>query len=191
MHLLAWPEGPLIVKNPITVKDQSDIIMLGHQEPLKWEIKENNLIIYCSDIEKPCKHAWVLKLTLIKPLMTGCTATASGVFPGFPTEYAFDGNPGTRWGGAENSKSGWLAADLGASKTFNRVWISEALDRVRKFKLQVKTEGAWRTIRTGTTLGQDYSANFEPVTAQRVRLNILEATDVPTIWEFQLFAPKK
>ncbi|MHB9081988.1 MAG: hypothetical protein ACYC3X_31370, partial [Pirellulaceae bacterium] len=28
---------------------------------------------------------------------------------------------------------------------------------------------------------------FESVTAQRVRLNITEATDGPTIWEFQLF----
>jgi alpha-L-fucosidase len=129
--------------------------------------------------------------TNIKTFMTGCTATASGEWPGLPAKYAFDGIPGTRWGGASNSKDGWLAADLGAEKTFNRVWISEAYDRVRKFELQVKTEDAWRTIHTGTTLGRDYSADFEPVTAQHVRLNILEATDVPTIWEFQLFAPKE
>jgi len=129
--------------------------------------------------------------TKIKTLMTGSTPMASGVFPGYPTELAFDGDPGTRWGGAVDSKSGWLGTDLGIPKTFNHVWISEAYDRVRKFELQIKTEDAWRTIHTGTTLGPDYSANFEPVTAQHVRLNILEATDVPTIWEFQLFAPKK
>ena len=42
-------------------------------------------------------------------------------------------------------------------------------------------------IHAGTTLGADYSATFEPVQAQHVRLHILEATDVPTIWEVQLF----
>ena len=45
----------------------------------------------------------------------------------------------------------------------------------------------WR----GTRLGPDYSSQFEPVTARYVRLNILQATKGPTIWEFQLFAPKK
>ena len=34
---------------------------------------------------------------------------------------------------------------------------------------------------------RELAARFEPVTAQRVRLNITEATDGPTIWEFQLF----
>jgi hypothetical protein len=29
--------------------------------------------------------------------------------------------------------------------------------------------------------------SFPPVTARHVRLNITEATDSPTIWEFQLF----
>ena len=32
---------------------------------------------------------------------------------------------------------------------------------------------------------------FDPVTAQVVRLNILEATDGPTIWEFQLLASRR
>lgn len=49
------------------------------------------------------------------------------------------------------------------------------------------TDGQWRTIYFGTTIGADFIAKFEPVTARYVRLNILEATDVPTIWEVQLF----
>jgi hypothetical protein len=34
-----------------------------------------------------------------------------------------------------------------------------------------------------------FSTTVKPVTAQHVRLNILEAIDVPTIWEVQLYAP--
>jgi len=123
-----------------------------------------------------------------KPLTAGGKATASGVWDkNYTAAKAFDNDPGTRWGGAPDTKEGWLAVDLGEPKTFRRVWISEGWDRVRKFELQVKKDDVWKTIYTGATLGADFSAEFEPVTAQHVRLNVLEATDVPTIWEVQLF----
>jgi alpha-L-fucosidase len=40
-------------------------------------------------------------------------------------------------------------------------------------------------------IGADYLKTFEPITARQVRLNILNTTDGPTIWEFQLPAPKE
>jgi hypothetical protein len=58
---------------------------------------------------------------------------------------------------------------------------------VTSFELQWFDGIAWQTFWTGTTLGDQWSQNFPPVTAQRVRLNILNSTDGPTIWEFQLF----
>jgi len=104
-------------------------------------------------------------------------------------ELAFDGDAGTRWAGAPRSKNGWLAVDLGKPMTFNRVVIIEApWNRVRKFQLQYKDGDIWRTFHEGTTLGL-FDLSVEPVHAQHVRLNIQQATNVPTIWEFQLFAP--
>jgi alpha-L-fucosidase len=125
-----------------------------------------------------------------RSLAFGCEAKASGVWPK-PKLYAalaFDGDTGTRWGNSPNSKAGWLIVDLTKPKTFCRVWISEAYDRIQKFELQEQKNGKWRTFYTGTAVGQDFNAEFEPVTARYVRLNILAATDVPTIWEVQLFA---
>jgi alpha-L-fucosidase len=75
--------------------------------------------------------------------------------------------------------------------TFSRVKISEAYDRVRKFELQYKDDGQWKTFIEGTRIGQSYVKDFEPVTAGQVRLNILDAIEGPTIWEFQILAPKK
>jgi alpha-L-fucosidase len=69
------------------------------------------------------------------------------------------------------------------------VAISEEYDRVRRFDLQYKEGDTWKTFLQGTRIGEQYSQDFPPVTAQRVRLNILEATDGPTIWEFQLQPP--
>ena len=61
------------------------------------------------------------------------------------------------------------------------------MNRIKKFELQIKNDGGWKTIHKGTTIGSDFTLTIEPVTTQHVRLNILEATDVPTIYEVELF----
>ncbi|HUV62883.1 MAG TPA: alpha-L-fucosidase [Sedimentisphaerales bacterium] len=123
------------------------------------------------------------------PLSEGCSVTASGVWPNphLYADLAFDGDMGTRWGGAPNTNSGWLAVDFGEEKTISRLFISEAYERIRKFELQKKDGDNWKTFFKGTTVGEKYNVSFSPVAARHVRLNILEATDVPTIWEVQLF----
>ena len=73
---------------------------------------------------------------------------------------------------------------------FGRVVIKQAypeLKRVRKFAIDYWQDERWKTCYRGGILGATLSTRFEPVTAQRVRLNITEATDGPTIREFQLF----
>ena len=75
----------------------------------------------------------------------------------------------------------------GKPRKFSKVKIHEGWDRIRKFELQIKKDDEWQTIHSDTTVGEDYSAEFKKVKAQHVRLNILEATDVPTIWEVELF----
>jgi hypothetical protein len=63
--------------------------------------------------------------------------------------------------------------------------------RIRRFELQVREGDAWKTVLEGTGVGRGFAKEFPPVTAQRVRLNILEATEGPTIFEFGVFPPKK
>jgi alpha-L-fucosidase len=127
-------------------------------------------------------------------LTFGKQASVSNVFqksshygPGM----ALDDNPETRWATDAGTHTAWLAVDLGRPETFSRVAISEAYDRVRRFELQYKTGQTWKPFARGTTLGEKYAAQFDPVTAQHVRLNILEATEGPTLWEFQLLPPQK
>jgi alpha-L-fucosidase len=112
---------------------------------------------------------------------------------GYGPDKAFDDNPETRWATDAGTHEAWLEVDLGAPATFDRVAIdeSEAYQRVSQFELQYKDGDAWKTFHKGTTIGPDWAAKFEPVTAQVVRLNILKASDGPTINEFQLFAVKK
>ena len=126
-------------------------------------------------------------------LTTHAKATASNVYHNdaeFGPEKAVDGESETRWATDSGVKSAWLEVDLGKPMRISRAGFSQAfpeLKRIRKFAVEYWQEGQWKSCCQGENPGAKFSAKFNPVTAQRVRLNILEATDGPTIWEFQLF----
>jgi alpha-L-fucosidase len=120
-------------------------------------------------------------------------ATASNVYRDMVEQYgpdkAVDDDSGTRWATDYGISEAWLEVDLGEPKTIDRAFLSEAYaPRVRKFELQAKDGDAWRTFAFGESIGEGKMVRFDPVTAQVIRLNILEASEGPTIWEFQLFA---
>lgn len=120
---------------------------------------------------------------LIAPEMKATTSNSYGgeYAPGS----AIDGDPETRWACME--KQGWLEVDLGKPMTFTKAMISEAFSpRVQAFELQVKQGDSWETLYKGTNLGVSSRLSFKPITAQHVRLHVLQASDSPTIWEFQL-----
>ena len=58
---------------------------------------------------------------------------------------------------------------------------------MKKFALERWVEGRWEAFASGTAIGESLELGFPPVTAQRVRLNLLECAEGPSIWEFQLF----
>ena len=105
---------------------------------------------------------------------------------------AFDGNLVSRWGAKPYSRSGWIEVDLTEPMEVKKVVISEiAYPRTRQFKIEVRSRETdeWQTVYQGTTIEKaNFTVPFEkPVTARFVRLNILEATEVPTIEEFTVF----
>jgi alpha-L-fucosidase len=125
------------------------------------------------------------------PLSEKAKATASNTYQNDASlgpDKAVDGNGETRWATDAGLHQAWLELDLGRPMTFKQADISEAFpNRVQKFELQWLDGSDWKTFLSGTTIGDSWSKSFPAVTAQRVRLNVLESTDGPTIWEFQLF----
>jgi len=156
--------------------------------------------IIALDLDGPAADIKPISTMLRGSLTTGRKASASSIWnKEYSAEMAFDGDEGTRWGAAPGSRSGWLEVDLGKPMTFDRVLILEnPWNRVRKFQLQYRdgstglTAGGeeWKTFHEGTTLGE-FRMRIKPVTAQHVRLNVLDANEVPTLWEFDLFTPDK
>lgn len=125
------------------------------------------------------------------PLSQGAAVRASSEWgPGYEAARAVDGDAGSRWGAAADARAGWLEVDLGREEAIGRVEIIEvAHPRTREFSVEVQTDGAWKEVLRGTTIGGRRSHEIPATRARVVRLNILQADEVPTIEEFQLFPP--
>jgi len=125
--------------------------------------------------------------TLDKP------ATASNVYRGMAAHaagMALDGDPSTRWATDDGVSQATLEVDLGRPERIGRAYLAEAYDRVRQFELQYERGGEWVSFARGGRIGTNLEMAFEPVTAQRVRLNVTDGPGGPTIWEFLLFPPR-
>jgi alpha-L-fucosidase len=125
-------------------------------------------------------------------LATGKPAKASSVWnePGHEAAKAFDDDETTRWGAAPDARSGWLEVDLEKDTRVGRAVIKElGFKRTQEFAVEYKDGEAWKELAKGTTIAGEKTLDFAPVTARYVRLNILKANEVPTVEEFQLFAP--
>ena len=121
------------------------------------------------------------------------TASASNVFQNedgnYGPQFAFDHDAQTRWATDENVKQAWVAVNYTKPQTVNHVRISEAYaNRVQQFEFQYRADGEWKMLFAGTTLGDHFEKSFTPVTAHEFRLNILDATQGPTINEIELSA---
>ena len=102
-------------------------------------------------------------------------------------QFAFDGSEETRWATDDSQKQAWIAARFDKGQTIRGIKILEAYPgRVQKFEVQYRDRSGWKTIFSGTTIGDTFEKRFDPVKAQEFRLNILDATVGPTIREIEL-----
>ena len=101
-----------------------------------------------------------------------------------------DDDPETRWATSDGTKQAWLEVELAEPSTLSRLVIKEFEARLSKYQLQYRLgpDQAWQVAYEGTRAGTDFTATFPPVRGRYVRLNILDSTRPPTIWEFQVFA---
>jgi len=130
-----------------------------------------------------------------KSISYGKKVVASNVFNNleeYSADKACDDNDETRWATDNGTHSAWLEVDLGSAQSIGRAVIRQAfpeLKRVLKYSIEYWENDQWKSCYSGENLADIVNVSFDPVTAQRVRLNITEATEGPTIWEFQLFQP--
>jgi alpha-L-fucosidase len=124
------------------------------------------------------------------PVSQSKPVTASSLWnTAYDAPKAFDGDEYSRWGAAKGETSGWLEVDLQADVAIDRVVIMalEFAPRIEEFTIAYKDGDAWKEIARGTTPNYEHELTFKPVKARNVRLNIVKASDAPTLYEFQIF----
>jgi hypothetical protein len=207
LHLLRKVEGPVTVPVlPVAIKSAK----LLNGPALKNSTDDGSLSFVIPD------NSWddidtIIELTIdgdamaIAPLkpatqsnIPGAKASASATYqndPRFSAGMVIDGDVETRWATPEGTRQAWLQIDFAKETTFNGINIEEALaghsSRVKKFELQKKAGSSWTTFHQGDALGAHFKASFEPVTTRAIRLNILDASEGPTVSEIFLLAPSK
>ena len=129
---------------------------------------------------------------LAPALSEGKPATASSIWnKDYDAAKAFDGDEDTRWGATNGARAGWLEVDLGNETSICRATVIETFKRIQEFAIEYRQGETWKELAHGTTVGPEKQIDFPPVSARHVRLNILKASDTPTIEEFQVFGPAK
>lgn len=104
-------------------------------------------------------------------------------------ENALDGNPDTFWSAPAGSHHATLEMDFAKPVTFNRTLTMEWLNdgqHVQKYAVEVWDGKVWKAVASGQAIGHKKIDAFAPVTASRVRLNILSSSAEASIREFQV-----
>jgi hypothetical protein len=117
------------------------------------------------------------------------TASASSIWSsGYTAAMANDNDFSTRWNAGGGTSNGeWLEFDWPTPISFNRTVLWQFADRVTSYKIQHWTDGAWADDVLGGQLGPNKTDAFPTVTCSKVRFLAVTATNVPSIWEFQVF----
>ena len=109
------------------------------------------------------------------------------------TDAAFDGDAATFWSAPAGSHHAVLEAVFAHPVTFDRAAIMEWLNdgqHVEHYRIEAWDGKTWNPVSEGHAIGHERIDSFAPVTASRVRLDILSSSAEAHIREFQLFSTR-
>ena len=105
-------------------------------------------------------------------------------------ERALDGDAGTFWSAPPGSHHSTIELNFGHPETMDTAVTMEWLaagQNVQAYRIEAWVDGKWKSIFEGQAIGHRKIDRFAPVTAERVRLNIISSADGAFIREFELF----
>ena len=109
----------------------------------------------------------------------------------FSPNNAIDGNPSTYWATDDGVVQASLEIDLGDTRRINHIDLGEYLplgQRVRRFSVEAKIDGAWVELAKGTTVGNRRILPFAGVETSRIRLIIYDARGPIALRHLRLFS---
>lgn len=122
-------------------------------------------------------------------LALGAKISGPALSPDYACQYLTDGLEVSSWA-SDAELPIQLELDLGAPKTFDVIELREDLklgQRIAAFHVQVELDGVWQEFGSGFTVGYKRLLRGSMVEAQKVRVIITEAQDLPVLTKISLY----
>jgi alpha-L-fucosidase len=150
-------------------------------------------LIHEIDVERLMGMRAMIDATFKTDLAPAARASATNVRGGsrqFGADHVLDGNLDTYWATDDGVTTAGLTLEFNRPTRFDHVLVQEHVplgQRVRAWNVEAEVEGVWITVTRGTTIGYKRILRNDPITAQRVRLNVTESGACPVLSTFSLF----
>ncbi|MBN2103422.1 alpha-L-fucosidase [bacterium] len=153
---------------------------------LNFPIMPNGLI-HPNDEKAALEFAQAVKEAFAVDLTDKAKAEASNIRGNtkkFDASRTIDNNKDTYWATGDSVTTASLIIDFGRPATFNRFLVQEYIrlgQRVKLFKIEAFTGGAWQELATATTIGYKRILRFPTVEAAKLRFTITDSKSCPVI----------
>ncbi len=117
-------------------------------------------------------------------LAEGAVVEASSSAPGTKPFYVLSRGLDKFWMPKKSSEAPFLTLMLNGEKTFDCLEIRENIrygQRIEQFSVEVWKGEHWREVTRATTVGYSRLLRFEPVTASKVRIRIIQSRSTPAL----------
>ena len=183
-----------------SVKSLSELIeifynSIGNNGVLLLNVSPNsNGLIPQDQIQRLMELKEFMQRTFSTNLAHGATVYATSEAPSHKADFILDNDKMTYWttdGEWDiNNSNASIIFDLGQAKTFDNVLVQEYIregQRVAEWSFEAWVDGSWRELVHNKAIGYKNIKRFEPVTADRVRLNIRRSWEKPMLCNFGLY----
>lgn len=94
------------------------------------------------------------------------------------------------WIAEPSARTAEIIMELNNSTTFDRILLQEPIrygQRISKFNIQGEVNGKWQELVSGTTIGYKRLLRINPITATKLKIQILEANNAPALSNIGLY----
>ena len=150
-------------------------------------------LIHENDVAALKEFRSVLDETFAENLAAGTSASADNQrenHPYFSPQNLLDEDNESYWATDDGLTSATLEVDLGEKVAFDRIMLQEPIrfgQRISAFRVEAEQDGEWKKIAQGTTVGFKRLLRISEVEAQKLRIVVEDAKDVPALSSFGLF----
>ena len=163
---------------------------VGRGTPLLLNIPPNQDGLFDEkDIRRLYEFATYRDTLYREDLALGAKVSGSALSPDFACHHLTDGRKTSSWA-SDAELPIQLELDLGTPKTFDVIELREDLklgQRIAAFHVQVELDGVWQEFGSGFTVGYKRLLRGSMVEAQKVRVIITEAQDLPVLTKISLY----